>query len=206
MLKHTWGSHVPLNNAIIDTFNITGVVELGAGLYSTPNLFKIAPKVISIEQDSEWIKAVREEATESDNHKIIEVAPPSHIKRGTHRKEITNQVFEAFNKALNTYITGDYNMMFVDCYSGFRYEALIKHHSKFDIVTFHDYQRKGVIKHYAGGFVPNSNYQMFIDETYQNHTAFIIKRHLLDKYNDLFANHKKRVVQWLPAETKIIKL
>lgn len=206
MRKQTWGSHVPLNNAILDTFDINGVIELGAGLFSTPQLFKNTAKAISVEQDQKWIDTIRNDIKEDANHKIIEAIPPSNIIRSTNRSEIPQQVFDEFNGVLNTHITDEYNMMFVDCYSGFRYEALVKHHTKFDIVTFHDYHPRGVKKHYMGGFIPNDKYQMFIDQTYDCHTGFIIKKDLLDRYNDLVVNHQKRVKEWLPATTKIIKL
>jgi len=40
-----WGSHIPLNKSLLQTFPITGALELGAGFYSTKLFFDACPVV-----------------------------------------------------------------------------------------------------------------------------------------------------------------
>ena len=64
-----------------------------------------------------------------------------------------------------------------------RYDVLSQLYTKFDIVTFHDYQEmsRGLRIFYNGGFKPNDNYEMLVDETFPTKTGIIIKKSLADK-------------------------
>lgn len=206
----TWGSHIPLNKAILDTFKITGVMELGSGLYSTSMFFKNSKNVISVETDQKWIEKVKEEIKETKNKRIVFQPTPKGITRSTRRNALTeSQLAEARAFWLDLK-TPKMNFLFIDCISSLRYEALIGIADQFDVVTFHDYQMApglpGIANHYNGQpFVPPETHKMFIDATYVTRTGLLIKNELCSNIDALRENHAKEVELHHKAEAKIIE-
>lgn len=196
--KISWGSHVPINNAILEAFPITGVLELGAGYHSTAAFFEKAPKTVSIETDLAWIEEMRKTLKEDDEHRLVHYQVPKEITRSVRRRNVSEQFLYTSVEFFRKHKEPDLNFLFIDCISSLRYEALIRLYEKFDVITFHDYQdlvgKRGIQNHYNGKeFEPNSDYIMLVDETYLCHTGVLVHKKYEDMLDDLYAAHANQV-------------
>jgi len=184
-----WGSHVPANSSILKTFPITGVLELGAGLNSTPLFFNNCKKVISIENDQDWINKLKNEnlIIETDDHKIIHHEISKKIVRGTHRKDIPKNILDETLSFYKSFMTDDLNFLFVDGYAGFRLETLIQLHEFFDIVAYHDAEPKYDYAYDYSLFTPSSKYVQLFDRTFSADVGILIS----NKFENLIPTFKQ---------------
>lgn len=201
-----WSSHVPINKSILQTYDITGVLELGIGYYSTPMFFEHAKKVIAVETDLEWIEKIEKDLKTDENHQIIWHELPRGVVRQTRRRQVNEQTLLDARNFMLSLCTDDLNFLFIDCISSLRWEALTYLHEKFDVITFHDYQVPGIHNHYNDGDLRISNeYEMFIDKTYMSHTGILLHKKLLNKLDELKSIHEKEVENFHPAKATIVK-
>lgn len=185
-----WGSHVPLNASILKTFPITGVLELGAGLNSTPLFFKHAASAISVEADQAWINKLRNEKliTETENHQIIHHEIPEPIICSTRREVIPEQILENAGDFYKTLIDEKLNFLFIDCYSGFRLRALQSIHEHFDVVAYHDAHKGADRNHSYDLFEPSDKFDWYMDETWLTHTGLLVSKELSSYVPELISN------------------
>jgi hypothetical protein len=168
-----WGSHRALNISLLKTFPITGVLELGAGFNSTGLFFKRCGLVTSIESDRGWItKMIDDGIEETNTHKLVHHQVPNQINRSVQYGDIDNDIHtEAVNLYRNN-IHPFMNYMFVDCYAGFRFDAL-KLHNRFDVIAYHDAQEE----HYNyDKFEPHPLYDHYIDKTFLAWTGLLVHK------------------------------
>jgi len=185
-----WGSHIPLHRAILKSFTINGILELGAGIYSTKEFFSSSKKVISIENDGEWIDRLRGYVNEDATHKIIHhVLENKNINKGTRLKGLTEKERLDALSFYKQHISEDINMLFIDGYTCFRYDALQNLYASFDIVTYHDAEEAKLYgyKHFRN----HMKYLHFIDQTFMAYTGLLIKPDLKD-YVPLFMENFKK--------------
>lgn len=202
--KFDWGSHIPLNKSLLEIFDVSGVVELGIGHYSTGTFIDSGvKKLLSIETDKSWIANIIKKYPEDDNHKYF-YHETFDVLRGTPRWKVPKQTHEkniSLYKSLNT---SEYNFLFVDNIASLRRDALEILHNKFDIVVFHDTQdhypnrpkvRQGSVNHsYAndpdlGTFKPGSDYAYIQDKSIPTNTSCLIRKNLMNKFYDLVEIH-----------------
>lgn len=177
-----WGSHVPANTSILKSFPITGVLELGAGYNSTPLFFNECETVISIENDLDWINKLKEDnLIETENKKLLHHELPDYINRGTYRKDIPKNILEESIKFYKSFITPEINFLFIDCYAGFRLEALEKLHTSFDVITYHDAEPKYDHCYDYSVFKSSKDYIHIFDRTFPANVGILISK----KYSDL---------------------
>jgi hypothetical protein len=186
-----WGSHIPMNKALLNSFSITGILELGAGTKSTPLFFKNCKNVISIESDIEWINKLKAEkiVEESATQKIVYHKVPESINRSTLRKDVPTDVLENATRFYHTFITPEINYLFVDCFAGLRLEALLRLYDKFDLIVYHDAEPEYDWCYSYSSFKPNKNYRHYIDRTFSAHVGVVISNkfsHLLDSFKNNF--------------------
>ena len=172
----TWGSHVPVNKSIMEFFDITGVMEIGAGYNSTPVFFKNAPYVVSIETDKEWVEKMKADIQEDENHKMVYHEIASHITRPTRRHAVSQDFLDQSYEFWMSHLDDRMNFLFVDCISSLRLEAITRLYEHFDVITFHDYQNPGIVNHYSGGVTPPKGFNGYIDKTYRAHTGVWINK------------------------------
>jgi len=189
-----WGSHIPLNQSLIEAFPITGVLELGAGLYSTKMFFDLCPMVTSIENDLKWIQGLRSDPgiKEDDLHKIIHHDIPSNIKVSTLPSEIPNLVLDSAIRFYEAHMDQRMNFLFVDCYAGFRMPALNSLHHKFDIICYHDTEDKFKWQYEYDQFKPSKDHLHFMDRTFDANSGYLISKelaHLITKFTDTYAKN-----------------
>lgn len=181
--RFSWGSHIPINKTILKTFNITGVLELGAGFHSTPFFFENCDYVVSVEQDREWIQKLRDEANleEDDNHMLIHMDVSPYIRSSRRNTIDSNALDQASDFFLEVSEDKRFNFLFVDCYSGFRLEALNSIAHKFDYVVFHDVQPRGMENHFYKDFIVPKEFVRLRDCTFNCHCGILIRKNLFNE-------------------------
>jgi len=200
----SWGSHIPVNAALCSTYNITGVIELGCGNFSTKVFRNYANKVLSIENDASWYDKVRKEFGEDENNKFILHTLGDGIRVHTKRWELTKEKIKEVENYYSNLNTDGYNFLFVDQYASTRRSALDVLHHKFDIIVYHDCQnnnpaRPGHTNHSyemdpdVGTFIPHEDYFMIHDKTMTNGqwTGILIHKNLMQDFNDFLVTHQK---------------
>lgn len=172
-----WGSHLPLNISLLKIFPITGVLELGAGINSTPIFFQNSEHTVSIECDLNWINKLRSEniVQEDENHKMYHHIVPKKIVRQTPRGSISAKNLKLASDFYASFISPSINYMFVDCYAGLRLEALMLYEN-FDFVAYHDAEPNADHYYKYSKFNPNQDYLHYIDKTFLAHTGFLIHK------------------------------
>lgn len=202
--RFSWGSHIPINKTILRTFNITGVLELGAGFHSTPFFFENCDYVISVEQDKEWINKMRQEANlvEDDNHSLIHMDVAPYIRssrRNTIDAETLDQASSFFSE-----VSEDkrLNFLFIDCYSGFRLEALNSIAYKFDYVVFHDVQPRGMDNHFYKDMIVPKDFVRLRDRTFNCHCGILIRKDLFNEeiWEVMLENFRQEVLDYSGTE------
>lgn len=204
--KLTWGSHIPAHKALIDTYDIQGILELGAGLHSTSFFFNNCDNVISIETDKSWVKKLRTELKEDERHKLVLHEIPQNISRATRRRDITNEFLKDSVAFWKKNITKEINYLFIDSISCLRLEALEKLRNKFDIIVFHDANSKGLKNHYNENILDklskSTKYNLIIDKTYKQYTGILILKKF-GKLDEFEKNHKMRVKEYSNHEAQL---
>lgn len=206
VMKETWSSHVPVHRTLFElSKDIKGVVEIGAGLYSTPLFFELCKNVVSIETDKEWVDQLEDELTFGKKHRLIYHKIPDNIARPTRRHEVSQDFLDDSVLFWKKHIKKSDNYLFVDCISSLRFEAISRLQDQFDYVVFHDYNPRGLKNHYCdGSFEPNENFDMYVDQTYTQHTAFLVPKGFDEE--KLQAEHAKQVQNFTPGKkAKLVK-
>lgn len=210
-----WGSHIPINKTLLAVFDITGVMELGMGLFSTPLFTSLSPRTVSVECDIEWINNLKAKGiSNSKTHKIIHhVIEDEDVNRSTNYKEVTNTIKQKANLLYEQHLTDDINYLFIDCYAGLRLSALQSLYEKMDIIVFHDAGIRDSQLYGYDQFIEHPNYTLFHDSSFSPWTGFLIKNSLLDNdkfeqikqlHNKYFTDHVKNVPSY-SHHPKLIK-
>ncbi len=185
-----WGSHVPLHRAILKSFTIDGILELGAGIYSTKEFFSSSKRVISIENDGGWIDRLRDHVDEDATHRMVHhVLKNKSIDKGTPLEQVTEKERLDAISFYKQYVSDDINMLFIDGYTCFRFDALQSLYGFFDIVTYHDAEESEL---YGYNYFRNyMKYLHFIDKTFIVYTGLLIRPDLKDHIPLFMENFKK---------------
>ena len=206
--KITWGSHIPVHEALIDTYEVKGVLELGAGFHSTSFFFENCDYVTSIETDAEWVDKLRASLKEDEKRRLILHPISNDITRSTRRHDVSEEFLKDVVTFWNQHINKDINYLFIDSISSLRLEALEKLKSKFDIIVFHDVNPRGLKNHYGEDVFDKlkklKSYSLFVDETYTQYTGILISNKLAN-FDEFEHNHKIRVKNYSSHEAKLIK-
>ena len=189
--KIEWGSHVPVNRALLETYDVFGVIEFGMGYHSTPLFYNSAKKLLCVETDKNWIEEIRPDIQPREGFQILhhDISPSAvNTRRKTLTEEELNRQYD-FYKSLD--ITG-YNYLFIDSSSCTRYAVFETLADKFDIVVLHDVNSRGLNNHWNNGNgLELEGYNRYIHSTYQQHTGILLKSHLSDRFDQF----EKRLVE-----------
>lgn len=197
--KARWGSHVPINKTLLELFEVTGVMELGMGFFSTPMFVDSSPYTISIESDINWIANLKAEGiTNTTKHKIVHHnVGDENIIRSTPYTDIPNDIKNKATEVYNQYLTDDINYLFIDCYGGLRLSALENLYNKVDIVVFHDAGKRDSVMYGYKEFTDHPGYIMYHDCSYSPWTGFLIKESLINdkKVKQIKNLHRKYLTE-----------
>ena len=113
MQQTRWGSHIPINKTLHELFDVTGVMELGMGFFSTPIFTSLSPYTISIESDIQWIDNLEEQGIgNTTTHKIVHHnINNDNIDRSTDYTDISDSVKETANILYDQYLTDNINYL-----------------------------------------------------------------------------------------------
>lgn len=199
MTKLTWGSHTPLNRALIKTYELDSAIEMGAGVHSTKMLFEQCTYVQSFETDKLWTEYVKSEIGTSVNHEIIYMNLEKFLAqhkqpRSVNASEFSEEYFETAGSYLKKVLDANREkLLFIDTIRSLRHYFLINFYVYFNYVTFHDYNKPGITNHWNGGVAPDLNYVMLVDQTYKTFTGCWLHKSKLNKLDELKANHAKEI-------------
>lgn len=195
--EFSMGSHLPVLGAILEVFKPEGIMELGAGIKSTPLLYNYGKKLVSIESDKEWVDVVRAKTGSRENFKLVhhEIGHDMHrkAKYPSFTKEITKECVAFYNKFLDD----DLDFLFVDHVSGLRPIALMYLYKHFKIVAFHDVQDWAYrydVFYSKEGLVPK-NYLHLNFESFVSHTGILIHhdhRHLVEEFDKALRKYSEK--------------
>jgi len=193
---YKWASSIPVIRSIMDYFNPTGVLELGAGKNSTPVIYEYNKKFISIETDKEWIEMVKEIIPPRDNFTLIHHALGINFRRTFVHidKQIKKQCVEFYKQ----FISSDMEFLFVDHVAGLRVSAIIGLMNFFKYIVYHDadepklygynYLTKDITKNFIHILVrlPYVHTGILIKNQYSGDIEKFIQ--LLDKHNQIYCS------------------
>lgn len=173
---YKWGSNIPVIKTIMEFFIPIGVLELGAGRFSTPLLYQYNKKLISIETDSVWIEAVKKTIEPRNNFQII------HHDLGIQHKTKFNQISEEIKQECvdfyKQYISPELEFLFIDHVSGLRASSLLALFDKFKYVAYHDAE-PAQFKNYNYQILTkekSKNYIHMMSQTPLVHTGILIHK------------------------------
>lgn len=174
------GSHIPVHKSVLSVFPVTGVLELGAGLHSTPLFFKHVDYVVSVESNRAWIDSLLRggSVTQTKHKRIVHHKIPSTVIQTTPRDLIPPALLKSAIKFYSSFISPSLNYLFIDQYLGFRLESLMSLYNKFDVISYHDAQREQDHRYQYSLFRPTNQYSSYIYDTLPSHTGLLIKREL----------------------------
>lgn len=176
-----WGSHEPVLLAAIDIFRPDGALELGAGSYSTRLLFERIQSVTSIEADQAWIERLRADGLAETGKQRLVYHPLPGFRRAVKPHEVPKNTLNEATKFYLRHSPSNMDLLFVDCYAGFRRRALEDLHKFFDVCIYHDAEPKADQHYGFSSMKIDPGYVRMIDKTFPAHTGIIIapSRHFL---------------------------
>ena len=195
-----WSSHIPINRTLLEVFDVTGVMELGMGKFSTVLFNRLAPYVVSIENDVKWIETMKEGGiVQTPTHKIVHHdLTGTNVRIGTSPKAVSESVKQKANAFYKKHLTDNINYLFIDCFTGLRASALMGLYDMMDIVVWHDADLDKESKIYGvygyEKFINHPGYLKYHDCSYTPPwTGFLIKEDLMDddKYKQIVETHSK---------------
>ncbi len=132
------GSHLPVLQAVLESFRPTGIMELGAGIKSTPLLYDYGKRLISIESDKEWVDAVKAKTGNRENFSLVHHNVG--IDRKTKYHAISTKIARESVGFYKKLISNELDFLFIDHVSGLRPIALEALFRNFKITAYHDAQ------------------------------------------------------------------
>lgn len=144
MSNYGWATHQPLIKAVLQSYKIKFILELGAGFDSTPIFLESKVKFLSIENDFEWVKAILKKYPEANiqYHDCRLRQGVIYNKTYQYQKDI---IAEYYNR-LDIPIPKP-KLLFVDNFAACRLIALNTLGHKFDFIIYHDSHCRGYAYH-----------------------------------------------------------
>jgi hypothetical protein len=135
--KRRFGSHIPLNKALLRTFPMHGVMEIGCGFMSTPMFREFKISLLSIDENLKWIQKMKKSVKRNKKHRYVHnlISDPT-VKASS--MNLSKQVIQESVELYRKHIGKSLDMLFVDNYSGLRQYALMGLYRDFKISTWHD--------------------------------------------------------------------
>lgn len=169
-----WGSHVPVCEAVFNAFGINSVLELGAGLNSTPLFFARAAHVVSIEADADWISRMRADVTEDATHTFVHYRAPRGVNRSTYRERLPAGELEHATRFYESQIPPTIGLLFVDCYAGYRRSAIMDLYRRARVVVWHDAEPERDHQYGYSSMTFDAGWTRIVDRTWPAHTGIAL--------------------------------
>jgi len=172
-----FGTHLPVNKAILKIFQPSGILELGAGKNSTPLFYNYGKQLISIESDIEWVELLRKQFVPKKDFELIWHDIGFGLQASTQRDEIPKEAADKCIAYYNNIIGKNpaINYLFIDHVSGLRMFTLKALFNKFDFICYHDAEDIGYF-FYEIENCDLSNYLHYTFKSYEVHTGILIDK------------------------------
>lgn len=195
---YAYSTHQPLIQAVLNLYKPQFVLELGAGLHSTP-LFK-GTNYLGIENDRQWIDVIKKEfGVDITFHDLGDIGISTYL----------HQMTEAQKEFIrNYYLSLDLpdikpNLLFIDSYPSCRAIAMNTLRDKFDLMIFHDAE-PGTFQVDGYDTVNMEGFNTYYLKTSANWTGLMVKE---DKGFELLkAVISPIIAQYLTKHQRITKM
>jgi hypothetical protein len=182
------GTHLPVLQAILETFQPHGVMELGAGQNSTPYLYEHAPKLVTIETDANWVRQVVGICPPRENftlihHDIANVTSKTRMQAIP--VPVKHECVHFYQEILER--NSDLDLLFIDHVDGLRGLALAALHDRFDFVIYHDAEDP-CYGYEMLGPVDCGRHLQFVFRTFVPHTGILIDKRFADRLPEFSDN------------------
>lgn len=181
-VRQTWGSHIPVLQAIMEIIKPKNVIECGCGRYSTPIISHHADSIVTIEHDPVWGKEVKKDFEGVDKHGWI-VYPFAGVSNSTRRPDVGETALANIDHFYETLRPSHIDFLFVDTFTCARVPAMLHLSEYADLILLHDLE---------GGSPEHYNYELLgdtFDEWHRYRHApegFVNKTHQIP-WTDLFS-------------------
>jgi phage antirepressor YoqD-like protein len=181
--SYAWSTHQPLIRAIMELYKPAFVLELGIGNNSTPVLLEYTTKLLSIENNLEWIDVIKKRYKEIDviYHDLDNITVDTLLKNlnEEQKKKITDYYLKLKIPELKP------NFLFVDQYASCRTLSINSLGEKFDFIMYHDCDPTGYNANQYS-LINIKGYNTYYLETPTTWTAAMIKKEIDLGYEELF--------------------
>lgn len=183
-LAFEYGTHLPVLKAIIDVFQPRGVLELGAGRFSTPLFYHQMKTVVTVESDAKWIEEVAKDVPPRESFHLVHHALPgltSRTRINSIPERTKAESLRFYNRLLAQH--PGLNLLFIDHVSGLRAYTLANLHARFDFVVYHDAEDRG---YGYEQFIPtlSTEYFHFLFRSFIPYTGILINKKFADRVSD----------------------
>lgn len=180
--SYAWSTHQPLIRAIMELYKPTFVLELGIGNNSTPVLLEYTAKILSIENDLEWINVIKKTYEKIDviHHNLENI---------TVNTLLNNLNAEQKKKIIDYYTNLEFpqlkpNFLFVDQYASCRALSINSLGEKFDFIMYHDCDPTGYNANQYS-LINIKGYNTYYLKTPTTWTAVMIKKEIDKGFKEL---------------------
>jgi hypothetical protein len=175
-LAFEYGTHLPVLKAVVEVFQPRGVLELGAGKFSTPLFYRHVKKVITVETDETWIHEVGKLVQPREGFALIHHRVPR-LTSKTRARAISqgtkNECVKYYEGIIDRHPELDF--LFIDHVSGLRSWTLFHLYTRFDFIVYHDAEEKGHGYERFSDF-DNGEYFHYVLRAYIPHTGILIRK------------------------------
>jgi len=192
--------------AILQTFKVRGVIEIGSGLASTPFLARHT-EVVSLETNSKWISHVEEALAKFEKAKVV------HIKIDSLRNSdswtlggefdtVVETQSELLSDALGQYLEEakshvHFDLLFVDQEPvQLRALSLLQLYSRFKIVAWHDADLSAINYQLFLRYANLTQYRLHVSTQLSPNTGVLIHKSLLDQFGQFLTQEAANVRQY----------
>lgn len=186
-----FGSHFPVLKAVLETFEVQGVVEIGSGLTSTP-FFAQHGAVTSLETNSKWITSVEEALAKFDEAKVVHIKIKALGKTdswtmGTDFDSVFETQSQVLSDVLMQYTTAikahsHLDLLFVDQEPvQLRALSLLQLYSRFKIVAWHDAEQSAINYEFFLKYANLTDYELHTSRLLSPHTGILVHKSISTK-------------------------
>ena len=175
-LAFEYGTHLPVLKSIVEVFHPHGVLELGAGKFSTPLFYNNVKKVVTIETDGKWIEEVAKMLPPRDQFALTHHSLPqltSKTRTGAIPQRTKSECVEYYQQIIDQ--NSGLDFLFIDHISGLRAFTLFALYRQFDFIVYHDAEDKGYGYEQFAEF-DNGEFFHHVLRAYIPHTGILIRK------------------------------
>ncbi len=171
-----YGTHLPVLRSIVEVFHPRGVLELGAGKFSTPMFYQSVKHVVTVESDAKWIEEVAKTLPPREGFSLVHYARPGISGRTRLNALSQRQKTEAVEYYQHLLAKNPgLDFLFIDHVSGLRAFTLAQLYDRFDFIVYHDAEEKGY-GYEQFPYEQSGMYFHYILQAYVPHTGFLIHK------------------------------